>query len=89
MIVTWRPRLVRIAVRVSRYSLSTPSPTGRSAAIRRWCACCGNPPMGNGCMQRAAELNQPATAFLHDRQLRWFTPAWHEHASLSSRQGAR
>ncbi len=26
-------------------------------------------------MQRvAAELNQPATAFLHDRRLRWFTP---------------
>jgi predicted PhzF superfamily epimerase YddE/YHI9 len=23
----------------------------------------------------AAELNQPATAFLHDRRLRWFTPA--------------
>jgi hypothetical protein len=27
-------------------------------------------------MQRAAaELNQPATAFLHDRRLRWFTPS--------------
>lgn len=25
--------------------------------------------------QAAAELNQPVTAFLHDRQLRWFTPA--------------
>jgi predicted PhzF superfamily epimerase YddE/YHI9 len=23
----------------------------------------------------AAELNQPAAAFLHDRRLRWFTPA--------------
>lgn len=44
----------------------------------------GNPAMvcllsgaaGDGWMQRAAaELNQPATAFLHDRRLRWFTPA--------------
>jgi PhzF family phenazine biosynthesis protein len=25
--------------------------------------------------QAAAELNQPVTAFVHDRQLRWFTPA--------------
>jgi predicted PhzF superfamily epimerase YddE/YHI9 len=33
-------------------------------------------PAGDGWMQRvAAELNQPATAFLHDRRLRWFTPA--------------
>jgi PhzF family phenazine biosynthesis protein len=33
-------------------------------------------PVGDGWMQRAAaELNQPATAFLHDRRLRWFTPA--------------
>jgi PhzF family phenazine biosynthesis protein len=32
-------------------------------------------PAGPGWMQRAAaELNQPATAFLHDRRLRWFTP---------------
>jgi predicted PhzF superfamily epimerase YddE/YHI9 len=33
-------------------------------------------PADDGWMQRAAaELNQPATAFLHDRRLRWFTPA--------------
>ena len=33
-------------------------------------------PAGDGWMQRvAAELNRPATAFLHDRRLRWFTPA--------------
>jgi predicted PhzF superfamily epimerase YddE/YHI9 len=33
-------------------------------------------PAGGDWMQRAAaELNQPATAFLHDRRLRWFTPA--------------
>jgi predicted PhzF superfamily epimerase YddE/YHI9 len=33
-------------------------------------------PVGGEWMQRvAAELNQPATAFLHDRRLRWFTPA--------------
>jgi predicted PhzF superfamily epimerase YddE/YHI9 len=33
-------------------------------------------PASDGWMQRAAaELNQPATAFLHDRRLRWFTPA--------------
>ena len=32
-------------------------------------------PAGSEWMQRvAAELNQPATAFLHDRRLRWFTP---------------
>jgi predicted PhzF superfamily epimerase YddE/YHI9 len=32
-------------------------------------------PAGEEWMQRAAaELNQPATAFLHDRLLRWFTP---------------
>jgi predicted PhzF superfamily epimerase YddE/YHI9 len=29
--------------------------------------------MDSGC-RAAAELNQPATAFLHDRRLRWFTP---------------
>jgi len=33
-------------------------------------------PAGGEWMQRAAaELNQPATAFLHGRRLRWFTPA--------------
>jgi predicted PhzF superfamily epimerase YddE/YHI9 len=33
-------------------------------------------PVDSEWMQRAAaELNQPATAFLHDRRLRWFTPA--------------
>ena len=33
-------------------------------------------PAGGEWMQlAAAELNQPATAFLHDRRLRWFTPA--------------
>ena len=32
-------------------------------------------PAGSEWMQRAAaELNQPATAFLHGRRLRWFTP---------------
>lgn len=32
-------------------------------------------PADSDWMQRvAAELNQPATAFLHDRRLRWFTP---------------
>jgi predicted PhzF superfamily epimerase YddE/YHI9 len=33
-------------------------------------------PAGAEWMRRvAAELNQPVTAFLHDRRLRWFTPA--------------
>lgn len=33
-------------------------------------------PAGGEWMRRvAAELNQPVTAFLHDRRLRWFTPA--------------
>ena len=33
-------------------------------------------PAGGEWMQRAAaELNQPATAFLHGRRLQWFTPA--------------
>jgi predicted PhzF superfamily epimerase YddE/YHI9 len=33
-------------------------------------------PASDEWMQRAAaELNQPATAFLHDRRLRWFTPS--------------
>jgi PhzF family phenazine biosynthesis protein len=33
------------------------------------------PADGEWMQQVAAELNQPATAFLHDRRLRWFTPA--------------
>lgn len=38
--------------------------------------CLLSEPASDGWMQRAAaELNQPATAFLHDRRLRWFTPA--------------
>ena len=34
-----------------------------------------DPASGEWMQLAAAELNQPATAFLHDRCLRWFTPA--------------
>jgi PhzF family phenazine biosynthesis protein len=33
------------------------------------------PASGEWMQRAAAELNQPATVFLHGRRLRWFTPA--------------
>ncbi|GHE87114.1 isomerase [Amycolatopsis deserti] len=43
---------------------------GNPAAV-----CVLDEPVGEAWMRRvAAELNQPATAFLHERRLRWFTP---------------
>jgi predicted PhzF superfamily epimerase YddE/YHI9 len=46
-------------------------------------------PASDQWMRRAAaEINQPVTAFLHGRQLRWFTPAvelpLREHGTLAA-----
>jgi len=50
----------------------TDQPFGGNPAM----VCLLTEPAGPEWMQRAAaELNQPATAFLHGRRLRWFTPA--------------
>ena len=71
---------------------STPSPTGRSPATRRRCAC-SPAPRDAGWMQHVArEMNLAETAFLVRRadgfDLRWFTPAVEVdlcgHATLAS-----
>jgi PhzF family phenazine biosynthesis protein len=50
--------------------------TDRQFAGNPAAVCLLSEPAGDQWMRHAAaELNQPATAFLHERRLRWFTPA--------------